>query len=324
MKKILLFAAVAAVGFSSCSQDEVIDNVNNANAIGFSMYVGQSPIVRGDTDDVPLNGNFGVYAIWKGNAAVDWDSSTDGDENLYDNLSVTSTDGTCSIAESDTKYWSQTNDYYSFLAYAPYSASVSYTNVASASPYISVADNNGTDYLIANTAGQRETNFSTNKVDFAFKHAMSKLYVSLNTTMLGGATVTPKSIVIGEDANGFNTSGELNLVLGNDGTPVWKSVTGGTTAGAKTLTYSAFDSSNKSTSSFLVIPSTAYKLKVSVTYDVTQGGVVYKDCKAAGNVSLSLASATAYNLTVYVSLDEIEFSAAEVIGWTEGTLSGTI
>ncbi len=320
MKKILLFATVAAVGFSSCSQDEIIENVNNANAIGFSSYVGQSPITRADNENLS-DGDFGVYAIYGGTTVVDWNASTIA--NLYSNLKVTSTSGSCSIDSKDTKYWSQADHYYSFLAYSPYSSSVNYTNGGNASPYISVTDNNGTDYLIANTAGQRETNFSDNKVSFVFKHAMSKLSVTLTTSMTG-ASVTPSSIVIGENTDGFYTSGNLNLLLGSGDNPEWASVSGNE-GNAKTLTYNTFDNNNKSSDSFLVIPSATYELPVTVTYSVTQNGVVYSNCTATGNVALNLASATAYNLTLSVSLNAIEFGTATVTGWgDEQSLSGTI
>ena len=133
MKKKLFLGilAAAAVSFTACQKDEVLNEVQQDEAISFSTYLGRGAQTKGtviDTDKLGELG-FGVFAYYTGQDDADEDNIK-GDPNFMNNVKVTYGDWkqdpdddpkNNSWGYSDLKYWpNTTGDKISFFAYAPH------------------------------------------------------------------------------------------------------------------------------------------------------------------------------------------------------------
>lgn len=177
MKKKLFLGllAAAAVTFTACQKDEVINEVPQDQAIEFGTYVGRDAMTKGsivELDEVKTGG-FGVYAYY----TEESDFSTPGAlPNFMNNTKVTyDTDW----EYSPLKYWPNENGHkISFFAYAPYDANktLSATNY---SPIITYEVDNDitkhTDILYANAVKNQTKQIINGKVKFEFFHALSRI-----------------------------------------------------------------------------------------------------------------------------------------------------
>lgn len=121
MKKIILFAAVAAAVLSGCARNEVQTPVMDGEAVSFGAYSGRVQTKAGVTDDINLDAlktyGFGVFATFSGTEEF----STANDNFMY-NQQVAY--GASAWEYSPVRYWpnptSGDPQYVSFFAYAPY------------------------------------------------------------------------------------------------------------------------------------------------------------------------------------------------------------
>ncbi len=117
MKKILFSAAAMAAIMSSCSQNETLDNLTEANAVKFGLY--SSNATKSEiTDNTTIRTTgWGVYGVFQDNGA-DW-AATNYPNFMYNQKVEAS--GATDWAYTPKKYWSNdASDKYSFFAYAPY------------------------------------------------------------------------------------------------------------------------------------------------------------------------------------------------------------
>lgn len=120
MKKKNLFSlvALATLTLGSCTNDEVVNDYSQDNAIQFGTYMGRDVQGRATImDDAKLQTTgFGVFASYTG--SDDWNNNKP--DFMY-NQEVTYASNAWSY--SPVKYWPTTkNDQISFFAYAPYAA----------------------------------------------------------------------------------------------------------------------------------------------------------------------------------------------------------
>ena len=205
MKKNYLFGmlALAAMTMVGCSNDEVVNDYSQDNAIQFGTYVGRDAESRAYVIDTEVLGKegFGVFAYYhKGENTPGQFSETSTPDFMY-NEQVTNT-GTWNDTDgfdndwiyNPVKYWpNNVNDRVSFFAYAPWQGNAEnsdYTlsaNTATSYPTISykveVNDN------IAVSENQKDLLYLKNpekymnmpkpginsKIEFVFGHALSRI-----------------------------------------------------------------------------------------------------------------------------------------------------
>ena len=124
MKKIVAFAAVAALVLGACTKTETYIASNETDAVSFGAYTGRTVTKAGQTDDMNLDAlktiGFGVFATYS--ATDDFSEAT----NDFMNNQLVNHDGS-KWTYSPIKYWpnptnGQTADLQkvSFFAYAPF------------------------------------------------------------------------------------------------------------------------------------------------------------------------------------------------------------
>lgn len=116
-KQLYLLAGVAAI-LASCSKTETVEQ-NPSTAIGFSSaWVGNS--VDSKVDETTKD-NLRTFQVYGGYLA---DNMT----HVFDNVTVSSTDGQTWTYEGDLRYWAE-GEHYKFAAYAP-AVAATYGDVA--------------------------------------------------------------------------------------------------------------------------------------------------------------------------------------------------
>ena len=226
----MAFAAIAAL--SSCSQSEefALDNGQSSydkNAVTFGTYLGQSPKTRATVTDIDvMKGDtypgFGVFAY------------NTGTDNFADVSSTATPNFMCNVpvkwnnsvwAYTDEKQWPDEGKV-SFFAYAPHIATPDAMNItalpgetATGAPVISfkvaekVADQIDLLYADAKTDQTKETNGG--KVQFSFKHALSR--IGFKAKLDGEVSGDIKSITITNivlKSSALSVSAKLNLQTG--------------------------------------------------------------------------------------------------------------
>ncbi len=208
MKKLVLFAAVAALVLASCAKTETYVKVVDDDAISFGAYSGRTITKAGPTDDMTLanlaSDGFGVFATYSGT-----DPFSEATDDFMFNQQVTSAASPYTEwTYAPIKYWpnptngTAANDQkVSFFAYAPYATSTNWTAETTGITGFSIDDTTkhnlvhyGFDPDDANVDlmwGYKEkdntdptnvtytvnTNLTrtVDKVSFIFKHVLSKL-----------------------------------------------------------------------------------------------------------------------------------------------------
>ena len=198
MKKNYLFGmlALAAMTMVGCSNDEVVNDYSQDNAIQFGTYVGRGASSRAHVIDTKTLGTegFGVFAYYhKGENNTPGAFSTTStpdfmyNEKVYNNGEWSEENGFSTGWTYDiVKYWpNNVNDRVSFFAYAPYKEDFKLAENAAGDPTIpysvKVANgiatpNNNVDLLYLKEPQlnlQKQT--IDNKVIFTFEHALSRI-----------------------------------------------------------------------------------------------------------------------------------------------------
>lgn len=229
--------AVAAIA-TSCSNDGVVNQAPQDNAIQFGAYLGNAAQSRGSVADLSeLAKGFGVFAYYTGNEA--WASTTVTTPNFMNNQQVTGTeaDGSYTWSYSPVKYWpNNEGDKVSFFAYAPYDAD----KTASANGQMSftvantVADQidllwNRTEYIDVTKQALNE------KINFNFGHALAKVGLTVQCAIdqeaAGGTIAENTTITVNEitlagataTTGVFHTTGTLDMAAqtNKSGNEIW-------------------------------------------------------------------------------------------------------
>ena len=217
MKKNYLFGmlALAAMTMVGCSNDEVVNDYSQDNAIQFGTYVGRGASSRAHVIDTKTLGTegFGVFAYYTN--TDDFDASKHDPNFMYDQKVTASsnnwveetTDNSGSVTPGyytewtydPIKYWpNNVNDKVSFFAYAPHSTTTnSNVTVANADgkagyPIVTFEVEHEdvtkqSDLLWAAPVLNLSKNNSENPIDvddkvkFVFKHALSRIAFEVQT-----------------------------------------------------------------------------------------------------------------------------------------------
>lgn len=136
MKKVIFLAIAAAAALTACSKSEVIDSKYGNDMIGFENYLGRDAQTKASVADINVlktsdYAGIGLFGYYTGKDSWKYDETvTEGinpTANLWANQllkwgvptnTVLGTEATWTY--SDIRYWTNTVDKYSFLAYAPY------------------------------------------------------------------------------------------------------------------------------------------------------------------------------------------------------------
>lgn len=243
MKKrlILSMAALAAVTFTSCQKDQVINQVPQEQAIEFGTYTGRDAQTKATVMDLnelkSANAGFGVYAYYTEQNSYNTDvnngakSPANFMRNQYVNWTGELNNG--SWTYTPIKYWPKNSgDKITFFAYAPHKKNDNNITEVSGSaikgdPFLVFVVNEDitkqTDLLYANNDNTDKTKPSNSTITFTFKHALSRIGFSAKAAEnYPNTTISINSITI----NGpFTKKCGLNL---NGG--IWSSTATETTA----------------------------------------------------------------------------------------------
>lgn len=206
MKKFFFFAAIAAIGLASCSNDETIASqaTSESNAISFR------PVVNGVTRATDINATtlqssgFTVFATETGKPY-----SGEGSGPYFPETLFTYSAGTYTSA---TKYYWPSTGTLDFYAYAYNGADGQVTHTAQTKVFTvtpASAAASQTDLVFANTNNKAKTGvyndtqtYGSDGVPLNFRHAESKITIQLKNTN-SSLKVTVKDVSIGN----LNTSG---------------------------------------------------------------------------------------------------------------------
>lgn len=336
MKNYCIFelAALAALTFASCSSESVEDlGGNQASqqvAIGFDGYLGRSAVgTRGaesKTETIQAeNVGFGVFGNYTSGSDVSSSSVL-----LFNNQHVTyeTSNNTSKWTYTPVKYW-PTAGHIDFLAYAPYDSNTKLTNNKDLDFTVNSDVTKQIDLLWDNAANKTKT---TEKVKFAFKHALAKIGYSVKSKAdYDQTTITVKSIkLVGsedESTNAFYTKGTIDLSKdNNDANELWTN-TDGTKQNFTLLSSDQTLSTEYKPDNYLfVIPQdfsvTANNLYVVVEYTVTTDGSAITNT-VSQKISKDFKQGKAYMINLIIGLTPIEFEA-KVDSWTNGESIGDI
>ena len=339
-KKIFMgIAAVAALTLVSCSSDDLnnlSDNSSKNEAISFDGYLGRSAVSVNGSRGSELtktalqgeNGGFGVF----GNYSSEGTTTAYGD-NWFKNQKVTYK--TSAWTYDDVKYWLP-QGHIDFLAYAPYVDGTTLINKSCIDFTVEGEVAKQKDLLWANATNQTMANNSgTNKVNFKFAHALSRLgyTVKLNHDYTG-TTITLNKITLAGSKDGaqkaFYPKGTINLSTGN-----WTASTTDeklkfewfTTTSGKELSTTAAD--NAPDNYLFVIPqnfsaSATDKLYVIVEYTIEgyKGVTTPMKNTVYQKLEQEFKQGKAYTINLTIGLTPIEFDA-DVTPWTDANNKNT-
>lgn len=347
MKKFKLFGMmVVAAMVVSCSSDDVVQQVQEDNAIQFSSYLGNAAS-RGtvvSTSTLKTGENFGVFAYYiPSGGTVNYTNP----DFMY-NQKV-EYDATANVWKySPIKYWpNNQGDKIAFVAYAPYDEFKTMTD--GLIDWTIDSDIKEQKDLVWNTAGAITIGKQAinDSVRFVFGHALSRVAFSVQAaadqiaaggTIEDKTTITLKSITIGNATKGFYTDGKLNLANGT-----WSDQTGNQgftlSAGSNFITNSNILNPGESAKQILVggddeddymfvIPQNLASFDVTVVYDVFtdangDGVVDLNDSKITNTITstiaanaLTLEQGKAYMINLVLGMTEVKLSAT-ISDWGE-------
>lgn len=328
MKAIHFLAAGALITLAACSNDEVIQAPESA-PIGFDSFIGK--VTR--AEDATLNNisTFSVYG-YLGDA---------GTPRIFDGTQVTKESGDWTY--SPLQYWAPGKNYFFTALSSPVSQGNSrydYTwgsvlPVETAGFYgagtisfdnSAAAGNEDLIYAFATATTPAEIISAPERVQFAFKHALSRVKFTFNNAMASDAY----SIKIhGLKIN--NTASSGNLVLGEEN-PVWE--VAGTTTLTLRPTYftptSGIAANNASVASgtkFIIPETKALSISFDVDLIVNGATIATYSHNEVALPSVEFANGYSYNFVAEINpeniVDEglypIIFNVSAVEGWTENT-----
>ena len=357
MKKNYLFGmlALAAMTMVGCSNDEVVNDYSQDNAIQFGTYVGRDASGRGtviDTDGaegkVALS-EFGVFAFYRDNEA-----EAGAEPNFMNNQKVEKDENSPlgnGWTYSPVKYWpNEKEDLIDFYAYAPYEENGKTWNETSVNIEIKPDVTDQIDYLYADPQkGLTKLTGNQEDVKFVFHHALSRIGFKVEAVI---DDVNHQGDGVKEDADNegtdfydtatkvtvqeveligmFAKGGTLSL---EDGviTPSTDDHTSFTLIENDFLT--AVNTNgvsktkqllNKDTKYLMLVPEVLTGVQVRVKYTVTTTDTKLPNSKSeiinditSKPFNIEFEKGHAYNFVLHLGLTSVKLSAEITEGWTE-------
>lgn len=342
MKKILLMGIAAAAMLASCSLDETLETARDTRVIGFSnAFVDNATRSVVDPSFTKENlGNFAVYGFTQKGQ-------------IFDGVTVSSSDNGATWTYNPTQYWVEGNQY-AFAAIAPASVSVSgeILTGSSVSDYkvgmtVSFTNDGNTDLLYAN-GGAFDANetfmASIQPVSLTFKHQLSKVKFSFKNNVSGAYNIKVTDVKI-TDANSTGTltvsTATENVWSEVGGTPLELAFGAAGTTNESTADAIAFGNEVETYNEQLMIPtaSSTETYNVTFTVELLNGTVsmgTYNHTATISGVELKLgycydfaAELNAENIVVDpddpdAELKPIEFTVNEISDWIDTDKDQTI
>lgn len=312
MKKILLFALLAAWG-TSCSDDETYGPAPNpAERIDISAAIA----------DIALSSDVKTRTTISSSGTASWiDSDALGlfcpqaaTPAVNVQYTVTGIASTPSWATPTPIYWLDGTTAHKFLAYAPYAAG---NNDASAVKIPALNVQNGTlnpsqDFLISNNRNSPGVTRSGTPVSLTFTHAFSliEFKMQVGAGIVSNSTLT-SFVLAGTAAEKLYT---------NDNASTIALSTGAVTAGAATNTITVTPASSPVLGStfvslyVLILPGTYTGPTLSVSFK--DGGVTAYTTAANAIGTTIFEAAKKYSYTVTISRTAIAISNPTISDWT--------
>lgn len=333
MKKVIFLSAIALAAAVSCSKSEVVDTKFGNEAIGFENYLGRDAQTKADAASVAslaADGGIGIYGYYTGDPANEWVDKSNA--NLLKNEHLTSTDNGVTWSYTNTAYWTNDTDEYTFFAYAPYGKATA-SQPEGGNPQI--------EYTLPQTlANQVDLVYSNNNknitkresVALTFSHALARLSVTANAVEYAdGLTFTVTDIAI---SGPFNTKGTFDLAEGewlSTSTPATAPYDLTSTTG-QLLTADPYKFSEVEKNYMMMIPTDfsaeketvdgkdVYKnaAKLTVTYTMTYKGATSKPVTKDVYITTPFEQGNAYVIKLTLQRDEanaIKFSVTSIAGW---------
>lgn len=172
MKRSLLFAAIAAVAFSSCSKDDAISINETSKGIGFGVL--NNKVQSRATETTVANiGGFSVYAYAH---AVGENANYITGTPYYNGVSITvDATGGCTYTDgTKQKMWPKTEQL-DFLAYSPADYGLYLTGTVSVDMSAKLEANNQQDLVVAKKLNESGVGVDNYKTEMKFNHALSQI-----------------------------------------------------------------------------------------------------------------------------------------------------
>ena len=242
MKKVIFISALAIAAAVSCTKSDIVDTKFNEQ-ISFETYTGRDAMTKAAVTDNSNLTEIGLYGFYTGKDPYTAASSK---ANLWGNEKLSK--GNSGWSYTNSKYWTNDDDKYTFLAYAPYATAEGEKPSVEEGPTVATytkgegADvstltvNAGTSvvnpslsYTVSNNlANQVDVLYSNNAnpvtkrdvVSLTMQHALARLTVNAKSAEGQAFEFRVKKITIN---GGFITSDELTLATGSwkaNSTPV--------------------------------------------------------------------------------------------------------
>lgn len=332
----------AAAMLASCSLDETLETARDTRVIGFSnAFVDNATRSVVDPSFTKENlGNFAVYGFTQKGQ-------------IFDGVTVSSSDNGATWTYNPTQYWVEGNQY-AFAAIAPASVSVSgeILTGSSVSDYkvgmtVSFTNDGNTDLLYAN-GGAFDANetfmASIQPVSLTFKHQLSKVKFSFKNNVSGAYNIKVTDVKI-TDANSTGTltvsTATENVWSEVGGTPLELAFGAAGTTNESTADAIAFGNEVETYNEQLMIPtaSSTETYNVTFTVELLNGTVsmgTYNHTATISGVELKLgycydfaAELNAENIVVDpddpdAELKPIEFTVNEISDWIDTDKDQTI
>lgn len=356
MKKKLFLGllAAAAVTFTACQKDEVINEVPQDQPIEFGTYVGRDAQTKATITDLAALKNstagFGVFAYYTGETEYD-PSTTDIAPNFMYQEQIKWNSSTNIWEYDPIKYWPNDNKKISFFAYAPfteisdpapeYNVTGISTNTATGNPTVTFKVASSVDQQVdllygealnQTLAANGPDGSTTQGVKFTFNHALSKIRFSAKTTdaNTNKNKVTINSVIL---TGKFTTQATISLHDGSITSPTETEntqytlnfTTNNTAIGTTAQALSATEGN------IMIIPTDEFNGTSSITISVNYNLQVY-DTNISGNYSASVnktetgtisniefQKGKAYTIVMTISpTQQITFAVEQAItGWDE-------
>ncbi len=245
MKKLLILAALAAMTFASCSQNTIIPNTTEQNAISVDVYADRALQTKGlitTAGDVPAEGTAATEVTIKKdgfymNAVLyDKDATAPTVPNFMYNQLVTF-DATNGWTYAPIKYWPTDTDMrVNFYAWAPKTAvtvdpsipATSTTDATKLSFSVNTDPAQMIDFVAASDLGLSgavdETSQKPQTVELKFKHELTRLNFSAMTNLTSSETfvVVKSASILAETGNEIYTSGTYTFDTTNETAGTWE------------------------------------------------------------------------------------------------------
>ena len=232
--RFLGLVALATLTLGSCSNDEVVNNYSQDNAIQFGTYMGRDVESRGQIITTDLlkksEDGFGVFAYYHKDTYNLGDNFS---ANFMNNEKITWDSNKNEWTYSPVKYWPNNNgDKVSFIAYAPYHENEVFPFQGKLKYTVSTSVTEQEDLLWSKSQNFNKTKYdygTDGKVEFTFGHALSRVYFTIaagvDLTNMGGTLAKETTIYVDQvTIKGLNTTGTLDLYAATATWSDWNTV----------------------------------------------------------------------------------------------------